>query len=131
MYWLQQQSSLRNYVISAYADDFPCEARCRMSKTPFFIHCIYWGSIQFTEKKKFNKKTEYLEFNRNIPFIASEICISFDSVIVNLEKDVYLAFIHLFILEPLVYVRCGFIFNKFIDVGVGEYNTRKKVSIVM
>ena len=77
-------------------------------------------------KTKFNKKTEYLEFSRNIPFIASEICISFDSVIVNLEKDIYLAFIHLLVLEPLVYVRHGFIFNRFIDVGVGEYNTRKK-----
>ena len=81
------------------------------------------------KKTKFNKKTEYLEFSRNIPFIASEICISFDSVIVNLEKDIYLAFIHSLVLEPLVYVRHGFIFNRFIDVGVGEYNTRKKVSM--
>lgn len=97
-----------------------------------FFHTLYLLGINSIHwKKKFNKKTEYLEFNRNIPFIASEICISFDSVIVNLEKNVYLAFIHLFILEPLMYVRCGFIFNKFIDVGVGEYNTRKKVSIVM
>ena len=47
-------------------------------------------------------------------------------MIVNLEKDIYLAFIHLLVLEPLVYVRHGFIFNRFIDVGVGEYNTRKK-----
>ena len=96
-----------------------------------FSYTVSIGDQFNSRKKKFNKKTEYLEFNRNIPFIASEICISFDSVIVNLEKDIYLAFIHLFILEPLVYVRRGFIFNKFIDVGVGEYNTRKKVSIVM
>ena len=47
-------------------------------------------------------------------------------MIVNLERDIYLAFIHLLVLEPLVYVRHGFIFNRFIDVGVGEYNTRKK-----
>ena len=129
MYWLQQQSSLRNYLISAYADDFPCEARCRVSKTPFFIPTTVSIGDQFNSlKTNFNKKTEYLEFSRNIPFIASEICISFDSVIVSLEKDIYLAFIHLLVLEPIVYVRHGFIFNRFIDVGVGEYNTRKRGS---
>ena len=42
VYWFQQQSSLRNYLISAYADDFPCEAKCQVFKTPFHTYyCIY------------------------------------------------------------------------------------------
>ena len=110
----------------AYADDFPCEARCRLSKTSFFIATTISIGDQFNSlRKKFNKKTEYLKFNRNIPFIASEICIPFASVTVSLEKDIYLAFIHLLIIEPIVYVRHGFIFNTFIDVGFGEYNVKK------
>lgn len=129
-------SELPGGCLVAQADDFPCGARYWLSKTASFTATTTSIGDQFNSlEKKFNKETECLEFNRHIPFIVREISISFASVTMSLEKDIYLPFIHGLIIEHIACVRHGFIFNISVDSVVGEYNSApsapKKAAIHM